>query len=401
MGFLLISVCAYLLGCEPNDVLDALPSDLRPGTVLPGSVQPSNQNATGGLPSNGNAGAASGSRQPGSPQYPGQANGPIYPPSGNPSAGNNQPGYTQPTSTTHLPGQLVSNPNAQHLEVGLPVRTGNSILIATFNIQVLGRTKIGKPEVAERLATIIRLFDIVAIQEVRDNTYATIPELIRRVNSVGADYDYLISPPLGRTSSKEQYVYVYNRQTIIGSQDATYVVDDSKDDYLHREPFVARFVTRIPAQYNPFTFTLVNIHTDPGEVAQEIPVMHTVLKAIRDFEYRTANEDDVLLMGDLNVPPKDFGELGRLPGIKWLANEPTNTARTKIYDNILFDQNLTNEFTGRSGVLQLDRLLGITRDEELAISDHLPVWAEFTITEQPHYFGAGNVANSPNTPAFR
>lgn len=383
-GLLFISVCTYFLGCEPNEVLDSIQQQLEQGEVLPNA----------GL-GNQNGNLANQQHAPNS-----NSNGASQNPSGGivggvPGRITQNPAAAYPSSQSQVPGgQLVSNSNTAFRGAGLPVRNPNTILIATFNIQVLGRTKISKPGNPEQLAKVIRLFDVVAIQELRDNTNSTIPALMQYINADGSQYQYLISQPLGRTSVKEQYVYIYNTQTIIGSPDATYVVDDAERDLLHREPFVARFVTRIPVQYNPFTFTLVNIHTDPDEVSQEIPVMHTVLQAIRNFEYQTAKEDDVLLMGDLNVAPKDFRELGRLPGIYWVTNDFTNVARNRIFDNILFDQYQTNEHTGRSGVLQLDQFLGITREEEKAISDHLPVWAEFTITEQPHSNGNNNVANS-------
>ena len=46
-------------------------------------------------------------------------------------------------------------------------RPSDSLLIASFNIQVLGKSKMSKPGVVEVLAQVIRQFDIVAIQEVR------------------------------------------------------------------------------------------------------------------------------------------------------------------------------------------------------------------------------------------
>ena len=41
------------------------------------------------------------------------------------------------------------------------------LLIASFNIQVLGQSKMSKSDVVQRLAEIIRRFDLIAIQEVR------------------------------------------------------------------------------------------------------------------------------------------------------------------------------------------------------------------------------------------
>ncbi len=59
----------------------------------------------------------------------------------------------------------------------------------------------------------------------------------------------------------------------------------------------------------------------------------------------------------------------------------TNTRRNKTYDHILIDRNMTTEFTGKYGAIDLQQYFGISEEEALAISDHLPVWAEFTAHE--------------------
>jgi len=43
-----------------------------------------------------------------------------------------------------------------------------TITIATFNIQILGKSKTGKPDIMKKLAEIIRKYDIVAVQEIKD-----------------------------------------------------------------------------------------------------------------------------------------------------------------------------------------------------------------------------------------
>jgi endonuclease/exonuclease/phosphatase family metal-dependent hydrolase len=279
-------------------------------------------------------------------------------------------------------GQLVSSRSSIERAQTLPVRSPQSILIASFNIQVLGEAKMKDTKAIERIVEVIRQFDIVAIQEIRAKDQTLIPRLLGIINSKGARYDYVIGTPLGRSNIKEQYAFVYDSNTVVTNPNATYTVED-KADLLHREPLVARFVTRVPPNVRPFSFSLVNIHTDPDEVKDELPIMHTVLKGIREFEYLSAAEDDVLLMGDLNASPSQFGTLGKVPGIRWTVNdEPTNTRRTQIYDNMLFDRDLTNEFTGRAGVLDLCQMFGINTEEALRISDHLPIWAEFTSYEQ-------------------
>ena len=48
---------------------------------------------------------------------------------------------------------------------------------------------------------------------------------------------------------------------------------------------------------------------------------------------------------------------------------------------MLFDARATTEFTGRSGVLDVMQEYHLTQEQALAVSDHLPVWAEFSIYE--------------------
>ena len=292
-------------------------------------------------------------------------------------------GSSVSTNLSAPQGQLISTRGPATIRTqGQPSRTPQTILIASFNIQAFGKKKMEEPWVIEHIVTILRQFDVVAIQEVRAEDQTTVPRLIKMINANGARYDYLLGPRLGRSVSKEQYAFIYDTARVVSSPDAVYTIEDNAD-LLHREPLVARFVTRVPQSVRPFSFSLVNMHTDPDEVKTEIPVMHTVLKGIREFEYFSAREDDVLLMGDFNVGPKQFGELGRIPGIFWTVDtEPTNTIRKSIYDNIIFDRGLTNEFTGRSGVLDVCEMFGIKVDDALRISDHLPIWAEFSIVEQ-------------------
>lgn len=301
---------------------------------------------------------------------------------------------TQPPPTSGIPGQLVSASITPTADTGVPQRTQQTILIASFNIQTFGEKKMGDRVMAERIAAILRLFDVVAIQEVRAIDQTVIPRLLQYVNASGAKYDYILGPRLGRSNSKEQYCYVYDTNRLVSSPQASYTVEDNAD-LLHREPLIARFVTRVPAGYPPFTFSLMNMHTDPDEVKLEMPVMHTVLRGVREYEWATAGEDDVLLMGDLNCEPSRFGPLAQVPGIFWIVqNQPTNTRKTKIYDNIIFDRGLTSEYTGRGGVLDFAVWFGISMDEALKISDHMPVWGEFMILEQP-FPGSPSVANQP------
>lgn len=257
------------------------------------------------------------------------------------------------------------------------------IRIASFNIQVFGTNKLKQPEVAEVLVDVVRRFDVIAIQELRSREDSVVPEFLALVNQTRRRYESIVGPRLGRTTSKEQYVYLYDSARIELVAGSAYSLSDPQDN-LHREPLVAQFRTR-----NGFSFTLVNIHTDPDEVKLELDVLDDVLLAVqRDG----SGEDDVILLGDLNADYRRLGELGQLPGLAWaISGEPTNTRRSKSYDNILFDRRTTNEFTGQAGVLDLLDEFGLSEEEALRVSDHMPVWAEFSSFEN----GVPVVASRP------
>lgn len=261
----------------------------------------------------------------------------------------------------------------------LPTPAGDSIRVASFNIQVLGTSKMGKPDVVQVLADVIRRFDVVAIQEIRAKDQTIMDDLVAQVNGTGRSFDYVLGPRLGRSSSKEQYAFVYDTQRIEVFRESVFTAPDP-EDLLHREPLVASFRVRGLPPHEAFTFTLVNIHTDPDETDTELDALGDVFASVQS----TVNDDDVILLGDLNVDEYHLGRLGSLPGIAYaISGMPTNTRGSKSYDNLVFDRRYTTEATGVSGVFNLLTEYQMTMDQALDVSDHLPVWAEFSTREQP------------------
>ncbi len=269
----------------------------------------------------------------------------------------------------------------------------DAIRIATFNIQVFGESKLDNARVMDVLAQVARRFDVLAIQEVRARSQDILPRFVELINANGRRYDYVIGERLGRTTSKEQYAFIFDTKTIEIDLSSQYTVEDP-DDRLHREPFTAGFRARGAEASQAFTFTLVNIHTDPDEVADEVNALDDVFRAVRNDG---RDEDDIILLGDLNADDTKLGELARIPYLAVaVSGQPTNTRGTSQYDNILFDARATAEFTGRSGVLNLMKELNLSLEEALAVSDHMPVWAEYSVYEggQPGRLAAREEARS-------
>jgi hypothetical protein len=91
--------------------------------------------------------------------------------------------------------------------------------------------------------------------------------------------------------------------------------------------------------------------------------------------------------------------LGNLPNVGCaILDLMTNTRKTRMYDNIVFHREATREYTGRYGVLDLMSFYGLSEAQALEVSDHLPVWAEFSIYEN---WRPGSVADrSPAVPRY-
>jgi len=243
------------------------------------------------------------------------------------------------------------------------------------------------------IVAILKNFDLIAIQEVRAVSQDVVPQLAALLNADGKyHYDYAIGPRLGRTSSKEQYAFVFDQASIEIDRNQLYTVDDP-DRLLHRPPLVGWFRARGPAPQQAFTFSLVTMHTDPDEVDLELDVLDNVFYKVRDDG---RNEDDVIMLGDFNASETNLRQLGQIAGlVKVVSGQtPTNTLHNAQYDNILFDRTATSEFTGRGGVYDFLRDYNLTLERAKHVSDHLPVWAEFSVYEGGRQ---GAIASQPKS----
>ena len=100
-------------------------------------------------------------------------------------------------NTTYYPKNITTGANTQD----------DTISILSFNIQIFGKSKMNKPEVVEVLTDIINKFDLIAIQEVRDSSGSSVKYFMSKLDD---KYSYYLGPREGRSSSKEQYLIIYN-----------------------------------------------------------------------------------------------------------------------------------------------------------------------------------------------
>ncbi|KAL3837048.1 hypothetical protein ACJMK2_022435 [Sinanodonta woodiana] len=208
-----------------------------------------------------------------------------------------------PSNLTELPAsgvtmQIISWPCAFFLLLGcvaafilndgptsssshLSEHSESPLRIGSMNVQVFGRTKIHLPVVRHWLPKILARYDVVLIQEIRDITGTAFDDLWHLVNEelrtqhVNDIYDKVVSGRLGRTTSKEQYGFLFRKSKLQVSD--TYQYPDP-GDIFEREPFTVRFRAPHAAVGD---FAISAIHTSPNHAKDEIGNLTKVYDAIR------------------------------------------------------------------------------------------------------------------------
>jgi len=251
------------------------------------------------------------------------------------------------------------------------------ITIASWNLKNFGQTKLNDPARIDVIVSVLKKYDIIAIQEVQDVSLALPSELIAKINADGENYKVVSSERVGRGNRKEQYLFIYDDDIIDFVSDTTGYGIEPNDKFA-REPFYAMF------RAGNFDFYLMTIHTDPDDVAVEIPALKV---AYEDLQTNTTDEDDIILLGDLNAkaPGVSAGSyitmdaIATIPNIVFTIMEETNTRGGKAYDNIIFQGNYTVEYGDSSGVYAFWVDYSLSEDDGFRISDHRLVWAKFRI----------------------
>ena len=254
----------------------------------------------------------------------------------------------------------------------------DKIKVAAFNIQIFGRTKREKTEVMDVLAQIVREFDVVLVQEIRDSSETTAPIFLEAINGLeGSDYAFIRSERLGRTTSKEAYAYFYNTETVEYLSESAFVFDDV-DDVFEREPYVASFVS------GEFDFTLIGIHTKPDDAYNEIGNLTVVF----DLVMGMGDERDIMALGDFNADGSYFDEESMDNPLMaseyvWVVGNDIDTM-TKTgwtYDRLVMtDYTFSGEYiVDSTDVYYFDQIYGLNQSFTEDVSDHFPIYAEFSI----------------------
>ena len=285
----------------------------------------------------------------------------------------------------------------------IPQKSANRLLIASWNIANLGLQK-RRPRDYSLIAEIVGWFDVIAIQETNERLGGLESIIERLPNS----YSMLFSDSSG---NNERMAFIYDTNKVAELEMIGEVAVPVKDQSSIKLPGVPKkfvgfdrnpYFTAFSA--GSFEFVLVNVHLYFGEDKltdrRRRSLEAYAVSRWGDLRQRakTSYVNDVIVLGDFNLPKVEAGDLIyealRKRGLRRPEHSTrvaSSIAKDKDYDQIMFFPGRTKkEFTGNIGVFDFDNAVfaGLWATRTLAqfrsyvryyLSDHRPLWAEFKI----------------------
>ncbi len=300
------------------------------------------------------------------------------------------------------------------LDYAIPAkRLDQNLLIATWNIRAFGnltRKWVSEENDSPRrdlhsllcIAEIISRFDVVAIQEVKGNIRA----LRDTLKKLGDHWSLILTDVnRGKVGNNERMAYLFDtRRVQLSGLACELVVPQEWLEELGEDALRTQFVRTpyaVGFRSGHKTFVLVTLHVLYGKKAEErIPELKGIARWLAEWANDVnAYDQNLIALGDFNidargdllsetflseglhVPP----ELQRKEVTRSIFNE------TKYYDQVAW-------FNGADGVPKLsmkflqggnyDFVGKVLTDRNLSklqlswcISDHYPLWAEFSIED--------------------
>ena len=285
----------------------------------------------------------------------------------------------------------------------IPAKTANSLLLATWNIANLGAQDRGPKDYA-LLAEVISWFDIVAIQEVKDDRKG----LDGIVAQLSSSWRTLYSDAAG---NDERMTFLYhsrkvkprelNGEVAVAPSDLKNVTlpdtTVAKFEGFDRNPYIASFQTKT------MVFCLVNVHLYYGDDSATEALERRALEAFavaqwckRESKSKHALTPIIAALGDFNLPKIDPADPIYTALTKTGLQLPehstqigSNLAGDQHYDQVaFFPTGAGAKFSGKAGVFDFDG--GVFADLwatktpaqfrsfiRYYLSDHRPLWAEF------------------------
>jgi len=281
-----------------------------------------------------------------------------------------------------------------------PKMLDKNLLIATFNIREFG-AKRRQGYAINALAEICSCFDVIAVQELRQN----LGDLKRLLEVMGPYWKVIFNDPAGEPrnpGNDERFAYIYDNRVMrfTGMAAELLVTDDflgqagapkNSLSVPWRTPFMASF------RAGDFDFMLLTVHIQwnkKGGIEARTKEIEMITRWIgRRQKEMKLYDPDIFVLGDFNIPglkSKAFKALEEhgLTVPKALRRFKTNLKKTSHYDQIAYYSQNTDCQVGQAGVIEFSPAffapdMSDSEYEKMTyqVSDHMPLWSEFRIKE--------------------
>ncbi len=330
-----------------------------------------------------------------------------------------------PGVSSHIAERLLSLKKGL-IDSGVPKKSFHKLLLATWNIREFDSPSFGRrtDESIYYIAEIISHFDLVAIQEVRDD----LDGLRRLMDVLGKNWKVIFTDVTeGRAGNKERMAYIFDARKIeFGGLASELVLSPEKKSELSghqwaRTPFAVGF------HAGWYRFMLVSAHLIYGKSGANSPERVKEMKVLSDFlaersEKQTTWSDTIVLLGDFNIFNTETKTFEALAENFMIPDEimtlPSNIKGNRHFDQIAFRTPYLNELVGsksgvKAGVFNFFDYVFKEDDEPLyenmmgekyegksekakstyyktyfrthQMSDHLPMWIELPV-DRSHNF---------------
>lgn len=288
-------------------------------------------------------------------------------------------------------------------------RLEENLLIATWNIRAFGNiTRKWQSEDSDSprrdlhavrcIAEIIRHFDVIAVQEVKEN----IRGLRDVMHILGPNWGMVLTDVnRGAVGNGERMAYLFDTrrvqlsglacELVVPEEQLSNISSEALNRQFARTPYAVGF------RSGQVTFVLVTLHILYGSKAKDrIPELKAIAHWLADWAKQVNDyEQNLIAMGDFNIEArgdllnKTFVAEGLYipPALEQVTRSIFD--ETKYYDHIAW-------FNGVNGLPQLSMKFmrggnfdfvgnvlkdrGLTRQQlSWMISDHYPLWAEFAL----------------------
>jgi endonuclease/exonuclease/phosphatase family metal-dependent hydrolase len=213
-----------------------------------------------------------------------------------------------PTARARAIAQLGGLRKALSAETGPPSRSlDESLLIATWNVREFDSPTWGArlPESFAYMAEIIDRFDLIALQEVRDDLRA----LDRLLYRLGHHWSYLVSDVTeGHAGNRERLAYLYDTRKVrfLGMAGELVLPPVEKDGKTVPATQVARTPLMAAFQVGWTKFVLATVHIIYGDkTAEPVARVEEIRQVARFLRHRTDIKTEpirnIIILGDFNI----------------------------------------------------------------------------------------------------